>query len=64
MVWLFERSDESLQLETRYDNDTSEFFLEPGIGVAKMADGMDIVFVQFFHEVASQGCKKSQPAML
>jgi hypothetical protein len=25
MVWLFERSDESLKLETRYDNDTSEF---------------------------------------
>ena len=25
MVWLFERSDESLQIETRYDNDTSEF---------------------------------------
>jgi hypothetical protein len=25
MVWLFERSDESLKLETRYDNHTSEF---------------------------------------
>lgn len=25
MLWFFERDDESLRLETRYDNDTSEF---------------------------------------
>jgi len=25
MLWFFERDDESLKLETRYDNDTSEF---------------------------------------
>jgi hypothetical protein len=25
MLWFFERDDASLKLETRYDNDTSEF---------------------------------------
>ena len=25
MLWCFERADESLTLETRYDNDTAEF---------------------------------------
>jgi len=25
MLWFFERDDQSLRLETRYDNDTSEF---------------------------------------
>ena len=25
MIWLFEREDEVLRIETRYDNDTSEF---------------------------------------
>lgn len=25
MLWFFERDDEFLKLETRYDNDTSEF---------------------------------------
>jgi hypothetical protein len=25
MVWFFERHEESLKLETRYDNDTAEF---------------------------------------
>jgi len=34
MVWLFERSDETLQLETRYDNDTSEF-----VAIIRYADG-------------------------
>jgi hypothetical protein len=34
MVWLFERSDESLQLETRYDNDTSEF-----VAIIRYPDG-------------------------
>jgi hypothetical protein len=27
MVWFFERGDESFRLETRYDNDTTEFLL-------------------------------------
>ena len=27
MVWFFDREDESLILETRYDNDTSEFVM-------------------------------------
>lgn len=27
MVWLFERNNESLRLETRYDSDTAEFLL-------------------------------------
>jgi hypothetical protein len=27
MIWMFERDNESLQLETRYDNETSEFLL-------------------------------------
>jgi hypothetical protein len=25
MLWFFDREDEALRLETRYDNDTSEF---------------------------------------
>jgi hypothetical protein len=25
VIWLFEREDEVLRIETRYDNDTSEF---------------------------------------
>ncbi len=25
MIWLFEREDEVLRIETRYDNETSEF---------------------------------------
>ncbi len=25
MLWFFERNDESLKIETRYDNDTSEY---------------------------------------
>jgi len=25
VIWLFEREDEVLKIETRYDNDTSEF---------------------------------------
>jgi hypothetical protein len=28
MVWFFERADEVLELETRYDNATSEYVLE------------------------------------
>ena len=27
MLWFFERKDESIRLETRYDNDTSEYVL-------------------------------------
>ena len=27
MLWFFERADESLRLETRYDNKTSEFLV-------------------------------------
>lgn len=27
MLWFFERNDQSLRLETRYDNDTSEYVL-------------------------------------
>ena len=34
MVWFFERSDESLKLETRYDNDTSEF-----VAIIRYPDG-------------------------
>jgi hypothetical protein len=28
MLWLFERDDDSVQLETRYDNETSEYIAE------------------------------------
>jgi hypothetical protein len=28
MVWFFERSTQLLELETRYDNETSEYVLE------------------------------------
>jgi hypothetical protein len=34
MVWLFERSDESLNLETRFDNDTAEF-----VAIIRYPDG-------------------------
>jgi hypothetical protein len=27
MIWIFERAEESLRLETRYDNDTTEYVL-------------------------------------
>lgn len=27
MLWLFDRNDQHLRLETRYDNDTSEYVL-------------------------------------
>lgn len=27
MIWLYQRDDETLRLETRFDNDTSEFVL-------------------------------------
>jgi hypothetical protein len=43
MVWLFERSDESLQLETRYDNDTSEF-----VAIVRYPDGHE--HTERFHE--------------
>ena len=28
MIWFFERGSETLELETRYDNETSEYVLE------------------------------------
>lgn len=34
MVWFFERANESIQLETLYDNDKSEF-----VAVVRYADG-------------------------
>lgn len=36
MLWFFERDDESLKLETRYDNDTSEFVV-----IVRHADGRE-----------------------
>ena len=27
MIWIFERGEESLRLETRYDNETTEYVL-------------------------------------
>jgi hypothetical protein len=36
MLWFFERADEVLELETRYDNETHEYVLErrsPGMSV-------------------------------
>jgi hypothetical protein len=37
MLWFFDRADESLRLETRYDNDTSEFVV-----VVSYADGSQL----------------------
>jgi len=34
MIWFFERDQESLELETRYDNDRSEF-----VAVVRYPDG-------------------------
>ena len=34
MLWMFERNDESLRLETRYDNTTLEFVL-----IMRLPDG-------------------------
>ena len=36
MLWFFERDDQSLRLETRYDNDTSEF-----VAIVKGPDGRE-----------------------
>ena len=38
MLWFFEREDESLNLETKYDNDTSECLV-----IVRYADGRDHV---------------------
>ena len=34
MLWFFERNDESLKIETRYDNDSSEF-----VAIVRYPDG-------------------------
>lgn len=36
MIWFFERESESLRVETRYDNDTSEF-----VAIVRYADGRE-----------------------
>jgi hypothetical protein len=36
MIWLFDREDESLEIETRYDNATSEF-----VAIVHYPDGQD-----------------------
>jgi hypothetical protein len=36
MLWFFEREEQSLRLETRYDNDTSEF-----VAVVRYQDGRE-----------------------
>lgn len=36
MLWLFERDEESLNLETRYNNDTSEYVV-----IVRYPDGRD-----------------------
>lgn len=36
MLWFFEREEQSLRLETRYDNDTSEF-----VAVVHYPDGRE-----------------------
>ena len=44
MIWLFERDDQSLRLETRYDTDTAEFLLithrQDGQQIERFADVM------------------------
>ena len=37
MVWFFDRDAESLRLETRFDNDTSEF-----VGVVRYPNGQGV----------------------
>jgi len=36
MLWFFERHDESLTIDTRYDNDTSEF-----VAIVRYSDGRE-----------------------
>ena len=36
MLWFFERDDESLELETRYDNETSEY-----VAIVRRPDGRE-----------------------
>jgi hypothetical protein len=36
MLWFFDRDDESLKLETRYDNETSEF-----VAVVRYPNGVE-----------------------
>jgi hypothetical protein len=43
MIWLFEREDESLRIETRYDNETSEF-----VAIVHYPDGRQVT--KRFHE--------------
>ena len=37
MIWLFERDDESLRIETRFDNDTSEY-----VAIVHYPDGQQL----------------------
>jgi hypothetical protein len=37
MLWFFERDRESLKLETRYDNDTSEY-----LAIVRYPDGREV----------------------
>ena len=37
MLWFFDRDNESLRLETRYDNETLEF-----VAVVRYSDGRDL----------------------
>ena len=36
MLWFFDRDDQSLRLETRYDNDTAEF-----VAIVRWPDGRE-----------------------
>jgi hypothetical protein len=38
MLWFFERDRESLKLETRYDNDTSEY-----VAIVRYPDGREMI---------------------
>lgn len=49
MLWFFERNDESLKLETRYDNDTSEL-----VAIVRYPDGREQT--ERFTELAA--CRK------
>jgi hypothetical protein len=37
MLWFFERNDESLTIETRFDNDSSEF-----VAIVRFPDGREL----------------------
>jgi hypothetical protein len=71
MLWFFERDDESLRLETRYDNDSAEF-----LAIVRWPDGREKIerftdlegfrkwLVAFDNRVAAERWTPNAPVIL